>query len=135
MEFAKDLGVKGCYQASDVEFSYYGDQGEDQILSEEVRNLHPYIHDFLHSPLLCEGHGVEKSAEILNQLSVHRSQKLEVNYELNGFPVPDPNPRQSFLDRERAVLWLGLAADKGHIQILLVMPYKTILVLINCVNL
>ena len=112
LELAKYIGVKGCYQASECQFDYYGDQGEDQIWSERVRDLHPYIHDFFHSPRLCEGRGMEKSAEILNQLSVRRAQKLEVKYRLKGVPVPDPNPRQSFLDRERATLWLGLEEDK-----------------------
>ena len=46
---AKHLGVEGCFQASNIEFDYYGDQGECTIESEKVRKLGPYIHDFLNS--------------------------------------------------------------------------------------
>ena len=49
LEFAKHLGVEGCYQASNIEFDCYGDQGECTIESEKVRKLVPYIHDFLNS--------------------------------------------------------------------------------------
>ena len=112
LELAKSLRIKGCYQASDVEFDYYGDQGEYQIWSEKVQNLYPYIYDFLKSSRLCEGYREEKSAEILEQLSVHRAQRLEVKYRLNEVPVPDPNPRQSFLDKKGGTLWLGLEEDE-----------------------
>lgn len=113
VELAKKLGVKGCYEISDVKFNYYSEQGENQIWSEEVRNLHPYIHDFLHSPNLRKGHEVKKSAEILDQISVCQAERLKVEYKLNGFPVPDPNPRQSFLDEKNQTLWLGLAESEG----------------------
>ena len=112
VELAKNLGVKGCYEISDVEFNYYNEQGENQIWSEKVRNLHPYIHDFLHSPNLCKGREVKKSAEILDQISVCQAEKLKVEYKLNRFPVPDPNPRQSFLDERNQTLWLGLEEDE-----------------------
>ena len=112
LEFAKHLGVKGCYQASDVEFDYYGDQGEYQIWSEKLQNLYPYIYDFLKSSRLCEGYIEEKSAEIVEQLSVRRAQRLKIRYRLNGVPVPDPNPRQSFLDKKGKILWLGLEEDE-----------------------
>lgn len=100
LEFAKELGVKGCYQVSKVEFDYYGDQGEDKIWSEKVKNLRPCIHDFLNSPRLCEGYKEEESADILEQISVCQAQRLEVRYRLNGVPVLDPDPRQSFLDKK-----------------------------------
>ena len=112
LELAKHLNVKGCYQASNVEFDYYGDQGEYQIWSEKVQNLYPYIYDFLNSPRLCEGYREEKSAEILEQLSIRRSQRLEVRYRLDGVPLPDPNPRQSFLEKKKGILWLGLEEDE-----------------------
>ena len=112
LEFAKYLGVKGCYEVSAVEVECYCDQGEDQIWSEKVKNLYPYIYDFLNSPLLCEEYGKEKSTEILERLSVRRAQRLEVNYRLNGSAVPDPNPRQGFLDPKRGILWLGLEEDE-----------------------
>lgn len=112
LEFAKYLGVNGCYEISDVKVKYYSDQGGDQIWSEKVQNLYPYIYDFLNSPLLCEQCRGEQAAEILERLSVHRAQRLEVRYRLNGAIVPDPNPRQSFLDQERGILWLGLEEDE-----------------------
>ena len=112
VELAKNLGVKGCYEISDVKFNYCNEQGENQIWSEEVRNLHPYIHDFLHSPNLRKGHEVKKSAEILDRISVCRTEKLEVEYTLREFRAPDPNPRQSFLDEGNQTLWLGLEEDE-----------------------
>ena len=115
LEFAKYLGVKGCYEVSDVEVECYSDQGEDredQIWSEKVKNLYPYIYDFLNSPRLCEEYGEDEPAEVLNRLSVCRAEKLEVRYKLKGISVSDPNPRQSFLDKKRGTLWLGLEEDK-----------------------
>ena len=112
VELAKNLGVKGCYEISDVKFKSYNEQRQNQIWSEEVRNLHPYVHDFLHSPNLRKEHEVKKSAEILDQISVCQAEKLKVEYKLNGFPVPDPNPRQSFLDEKNQTLWLGLEEDE-----------------------
>lgn len=112
LEFAKYLGVKGCYEVSDVEFNYYSDQGEDQIWSEKVQNLYPYIYDFLNSPRLCEQYREEQAADILKRLSVHRAQRLEVRYRLNEASVSDPNPRQSFLEKEKGILWLGSEEDE-----------------------
>ena len=117
LEFAKDLGVKGCYQASDVKFSYYGDQGEYKIWSKKVRNLRPYIHDFLNSPVLCEERGEENPAEVLDRLSVCRAQTLEIRYKWKESSVTDPSPRLSFLGptepNQKVTLWLGLEADEG----------------------
>ena len=112
LEFAKYLGVKGCYEVSDVEFNYYSDQGEDQIWSEKVQNLYPYIYDFLNSPNLCKQYREEQAVDILKRLSVHRAQRLEVRYRLNEASVSDPNPRQSFLEKEKGILWLGLEEDE-----------------------
>ena len=113
LEFAKQhLRVEGCCEASDVEFNCSGEQREDRILSEKVRNLRPYIHDFLHSQRLCQGREVKKSAEILDRMSVYRTEKLEVEYTLRMFRSPDPNPRQSFLDERNQTLWLGLEEDE-----------------------
>ncbi|MDE0423836.1 MAG: endonuclease NucS [Candidatus Poribacteria bacterium] len=112
LELAKCLGVKGCYELSEVEFNYCGDRGEDQIWSEKVQNLYPYIYDFLNSPRLCEQYREEQAAEILKRLSVHQAQRLEVRYRLNEASVSDPNPRQSFLEKEKGILWLGLEEDE-----------------------
>ena len=109
---AKSLDIKGCYQDSDAKFVPDGDQGENQIWSEKVRNLRPYIHDFLHSQCLCQGGEVKKSAEILDRMSVYQTEKLEVEYTLRKFRAPDPNPRQSFLDERNQTLWLGLEEDE-----------------------
>ena len=112
VELAKNLGVKGCCEISDVEFKPYNERRQNQIWSEKVQNLYPYIHDFLHSPKLCKGREVKKTAEILDQISVCQAERLKVEYKLNGFPVPDPNPRQSFLDERNQTLWLGLEEDE-----------------------
>ena len=116
LEFAKELGVKGCYQNSDVKFSYCGNQEEDIDWSAKVCNLNQDIYDFLNSPLLCGEREEEKSAEILTRLSVRRVEKLEVKFELNGISVPDPNPRQSFLEETvpEAILWLALEASENQ---------------------
>ena len=115
LELAKHLGVEGCYRASNIEFDYYGDQGEYTIESEKVQKLSPYIHDFLNSKPWSGEYAKEKTAEILDHLSVRRAQKLEVSYELKGIFVPDPNPRQSFLDttNQETTLWLGLEDSEG----------------------
>ena len=109
LELAKELGIKGCYTDSDIEFDYYGDQEEDTDWSAEVHDLDQNIHDFLNSPHLCGEHEEEKSTQVLNRLSVHRVEKLEVRFRLKGVSVPDPNPRQSFLEvtDQETVLWLA----------------------------
>lgn len=115
LEFAKHLGVEGCYQASNIEFDCYSDQGECTIESEKVQKLVPYIKDFLNSTPWRGVYSQEKTAEILDRLSVRQAQKLEVIYNLKGKPVPDPRPRQSFLDptSQGTILWLGLEESEG----------------------
>ncbi len=115
LEFAKHLGVEGCYQASNIEFDCYGDQGECTIESEKVKKLVPYIHDFLNSRPWRRVYSEEETTEILDRLSVRRAQKLEVSYKLKGKSVPDPNPRQSFLNptSQGTILWLGLEESEG----------------------
>ncbi len=115
LEFAKHLGVEGCYHASNIEFDCYSDQGECTIESEKVQKLVPYIHDFLNSTPWRGVYSEEETTEILDRLSVRRAQKLEVSYELKGISIPDPNPRQSFLDptSQGTILWLGLEESEG----------------------
>ncbi|MYB95084.1 DUF91 domain-containing protein [Candidatus Poribacteria bacterium] len=115
LEFAKHLGVEGCYQASNIEFDCYSDQGECTIESEKVQKLVPYIHDFLNSTPWRGVYSQEETAEILDRLSVRRAKKLEVSYRLKGSSIPDPRPRQSFLDptSQGTILWLGLEESKG----------------------
>ncbi|MYK18613.1 hypothetical protein F4055_10675 [Candidatus Poribacteria bacterium] len=112
---ASALQIEVCSQAQ-VEFHSEGDQEEDPDWSEKVRNLRLYIHAFLNSPGLCEKREKEKSAEVLNQVSVCRVQELKVTYTLKGISAPDLNPRQSFLDvtDQQAKLWLGLEVDKSE---------------------
>ena len=116
LDLAKELGVRGCYQDSDVKFIYSGNQEEDTDWSAKVCNLNQDIYDFLNSPLLCGERKEEKSAEFLTRLSVYRVEKLEVKFELNGISVPDPNPRQSFLEETvpEAILWLALEASENQ---------------------
>ena len=115
-ELAKDLGVEGCSQA-EVQFDPSGEQKKDEGgWSEKVRNLRPYIHAFLKSPLLGHGqHEEVKSDQVLARLSVHLVEKLETTYKLKYVSVSDPEPRLSFLHvtDERVILWLGLEADEA----------------------
>ena len=115
LAFAKHLGVEGCYQASNIKFDCYSDQGECTIESEKAQKLVPYIHDFLNSTPWYGVYSQEEKTEILDRLSVRRAEKLEVSYELKGISVPDPNPRQSFLDptSQGTILWLGLEEREG----------------------
>ena len=114
LELAKNLDVKGCFETSDVKCDYDEDQGEYQNWLEKVRNLRPYIHDFLNSPRLCEKREDHKSPEVLDRLSVRRAQGLKVMYELNGVSVTDPDPRPSFFEEmdQDGTLWLGLEAEE-----------------------
>ena len=116
LEFAKKLGVRGCYQDSNIEFDYNGDQEEDTNRSAEVRGLNQNIRDFLNSPHLCGEHEEEKSTQILNRLSVRRVEKLEVRFRLKGVSILDPNPRQSFLEEadQEATLWLASEANEDQ---------------------
>ena len=116
LEFAKKLGVKGCYQDSDVKFDYFGNQEEDIRWSAAVRSLEQDICNFLHSPHLCGKREKEKSVEILARLSVRRVEKLAVKFELKGISVPNPNPRQSFLEKmdQKAIIWLASEADENQ---------------------
>ena len=115
LEFAKYLGVEGCYQASNIECDPYSDKGECTIESEKVQKLVPYIHDFLNSTPWRGVYSQEETTEILDRLSVRRAQKLEVRYNLKGKSVPDRTPRQSFLDptSQGTILWLGLEENQG----------------------
>ena len=115
LEFAKHLGVEGCYQASNIECAPYSDKGECTIESEKVQKLVPYIRDFLNSTPWRGVYSQEKTIEILDRLSVRQAQKLEVSYRLKGISIPDPNPRQSFLDptSQGTILWLGLEESEG----------------------
>ena len=111
---ASTLKIEGCSQAQ-VEFRLQGDQEEDTDLSEKVRNLCPYIYAFLKSSRLSEKPEKEKFAEVLEQVSVCRVNQLKVTYNLNGIPVPDPNPRLSFLDvTNQPKLWLGLEVNESE---------------------
>ena len=120
LEFARNLEIKGCSQA-EIEFNPKGDQEELTNLSEEVRNLRPYIHAFLNSPRLCEVNDVDKSAHVLDSLSVCLVEELETVYTLKDISLTSTNPRPSFLnmtDRE-GTLWLALAADKDDYILLI----------------
>ena len=116
LELAKELGVKGCYQDSDVKFNYCGNREEDTDWSAKVRNLDQDIYDFLNSPLLCGEYDGEKSIEILAGLSVCRVEKLDVRFRWKRVSVLDPNPRQSFLDptNQKGTLWLALEANQNQ---------------------
>lgn len=116
LELAKELGVKGCYTDSDIEFDYCEDQGEDTDWSAKVRDLAQNLHDFLNSPHLCGEHEEEKSTQVLNRLSVRRVEKLEARFELNGISVPDPEPRPSFLKVTDQEAVLGLASEASEDQ-------------------
>lgn len=107
------LEIEGCSQAKG-EFDSEGDQEENTDWSEKVRNLRRYIYAFLHSPLLSEKPETEKFVEVLDQLSVCRVKELKVTYKLKGTPVPDRDPRPSFLDEQEAKLWLGLEENEDE---------------------
>lgn len=110
---AEHLNVEPCSQAN-VAFRPFGDEEKDDDWSKRVQNLLADIQVFFESPILC---GEDKSAEILDRVSVCSTEELTVTYTLKGTPVTDQeNPRQSFLDtREHAAtLWLGLGADEDE---------------------
>ena len=113
LEFAKHLEVEPCSQAH-VQFDTSGDQEKYADLSEKVQNLRADIQVFFESPLLC---GADKSAEVLDLVSVCLTEELTVTYTLKGTSVTEQeNPRQSFLDTtgHAATLWLGLGADEDE---------------------
>ena len=118
---ASRLEVERCSQAK---FKFYPEreEKEDPDWSEKVRNLRLYIYAFLNSPRLYKESDISKEleggkrAEVLDQLSVCRVQELKVTYKLKGISLPDPNPRQSFLDvtDQKVTLWIGLEVDKSE---------------------
>lgn len=113
LELAKHLEVEPCSQAQ-VQFDTSGDQEKYADLSEKVQNLRADIQVFFESPLLCEE---DKSAEVLDRVSVCLTEELTVTYTLKGTPVTDQeNPCQSFLDAtdQDATLWLGPGADEDE---------------------
>ena len=110
---ASTLKIEECSQAQ-VEFQSEGDQEENTDWSKKVRNLYPYIYAFLHSRSLSEEPEEEKLAGVLDQLIVCRVKELKVTYKLKGFPVTDPDPRQSFLDEQQAKLGLGLEVNESE---------------------
>ena len=109
---AGNLEIEECSQAK-VEFHPRGDQEEDEVWSVKVQGLHPYIHDFLNSPRLCEAHEEGKSARDLDGLSVCLVEELETMYTLKGISLSHPNPRESFLDvtNQKVTLWLALKSN------------------------
>ncbi|MDE0021966.1 MAG: endonuclease NucS [Candidatus Poribacteria bacterium] len=118
---AKRLEIKGCRQASVAKFDKVGPRPEVETWSEEARLLYPYIYDFLNSPWRRQRYDEEKSAEFLKRLSVFRAEKITAKYELNGLnkvSVDDPNPRQSFLDKENKRLWLGGANERAYLDLI-----------------
>ena len=110
---ASTLKIEGCSQAQ-LKSHPEGDPEEDPDWSERVRNLHPYIYAFLKSPRLSEEPEKEKLAGVLEQVSVCRVKEVKGTYNLKGIPVPDPDPRLSFLDvsDQEAKLWLGLEVNE-----------------------
>ena len=113
LEFAKHLEVESCSKAH-VQFDTSGNQVKRADLSEKVQNLCADIQVFFESPLLCEE---DKSAEVLDRVSVCLTEELTVTYTLKGTPVTDQeNPCQSFLDAtdQDATLWLGPGADEDE---------------------
>ena len=52
----------------------------------------------------------------MTRLSVRRVEKLEVKFELKEISVPDPNPRQSFLETtdQEATLWLASGTSENQ---------------------
>ena len=112
---ASRLEVERCSQAK-LKFYPAGEQQEDPYWSEKVRNLRLYIYAFLNSPRLYKELEGGKRAEVLDQLSVCQVQELKVTYKLKGISLPDPNPRQSFLDvtDQKVALWVGLEVDKSE---------------------
>ena len=112
---AQNLEIERCSHA-EVEFHPKGDQEEYGVWSVKVQELHPYIHDFLNSPRLCEAHEEGKSAHVLDLLSVRLVEELKTTYTLKGISLTHPNPRQSFLDvrDQRATLWIALEADENQ---------------------
>ena len=112
----KYLGVEGCSQA-EVKFHPSGEVEKDERWSKRVQNLHPHIHAFLKSPLLCNREYKQiKSVQVLDRLSVRLVEELETTYTLKGVSIPDPEPRPSCLDAtdQQATLWLGLEADEAE---------------------
>ena len=110
---AEHLNVEPCSQAK-VAFRPSGDEEKDDDWSKRVRNLLADIQVFFESPHLC---GEDKSAEVLDRVSVCLTEELTVAYTLKGTSVTDEeNPRQSFLDTRghAATLWLGLGADEDE---------------------
>lgn len=110
---AEHLNVEPCSQAN-VAFRPSGDEEKDDDWSKRVRNLLADIQVFFESPHLC---GEDKSAEVLDRVSVCLTEELTVTYTLQGTPVTDQeNPRQSFLDttEHAATLWLGLGAHEDE---------------------
>ena len=112
-DLAEHLNVEPCSQAN-VAFRPSSDQERDDTWSKRVRNLREDIQVFFESPHLC---GEDKSAEILDRVSVCLTEELTVTYTLKGKPVTDQeNPCQSFLDTRghAATLWLGLGAHEDE---------------------
>ncbi len=115
------LEVEKCSQAH-VEVQPEGEPTEDKDLSEQVRDLRPYIHAFLNSlgeetdDFDDEIPEERRRAEVLRQVSVCRVKRLNVTYTLTDIPGPDQDPRQSFLDVSdpQAKLWLGSELDKSE---------------------
>ena len=110
LALAKNLGVEPC-SLTEVISRPSGDQEKLEDCSEKVQSLAVYIRAFLKSPTLCKDKN--ESVQFLDQVSVCLVEELKVTYKLKGISVTDPNPPQSFLDKEgqEATLWLGLEAE------------------------
>lgn len=114
LELAKHIGIEGCSQVK-VVAKPSGFQEKDHDSSEKVRNLHPFIDDFLKSPGLGNKKDT-KSAEVITRLTVCRVEELEVTYKLKEILRADPKPPMIFLDEnvQEAKLWLTSAAAENE---------------------
>ena len=114
LEFVNELGIEGCSQA-EITPKPSGFQEKDEVWSDKVRNLYPFIHAFLKAP----GPGNKKDAKpakVLTQLSVCRIKELEVTYKLKEIRCIDPQPPQSFLDEKtpETKLWIASIAERNE---------------------
>ena len=113
-----NLSIEGCSQAK-IEAKPLGFQERDHEWSEKVRNLHPYVHDFLKSPGMGSKK-VTKSADVITRLSVYQVEGLEVTYKLKNIRHTDPKPHLSFLDEngQYAKVWLTSAEERDYAELI-----------------
>jgi hypothetical protein len=110
-DLAKQLGIKPISQAK-MNFEPIGSREDLNEWSEKLRSLANDIQCFLESPQWAGQRRDGVSPSILNRLSVCSVEKARVTFSINGVSAEEHKPRSSYLDAEKATIYLTSGVEE-----------------------